>query len=305
LINKSLLITYSKASLAMLFWSLSFVWVKLAYNTYKPLTVVFIRLLIASVLLISLSLIVRKLQRISRKDLPVFILMAFCEPFCYFLGESFGMQLVSASLGALLISLIPVISPLFAFLFLKERVGYLEILGLVLSFAGVSLIMVNQWDSHASLKGLLLMLFAVLSGIGYSLFVRKLTNRYTILSIVTWQSIIGMLLFLPLFLMFEIPTLQYTQFDLSAFQAILALSIFASCGSFLLFTSVIKKIGVVRSNSFTNLIPVLTATFSYFILKESLSTVNVLGILLTISGLYLSQLLRDPIAPITKKDSVI
>jgi len=85
------ILVYIAAVLAMLFWGYSFVWYKIAYLYYKPITVVFLRLIISSLLLMAYIKLSGKVERIEKKDLLLFILMAFCEPFCYFLGESFGM----------------------------------------------------------------------------------------------------------------------------------------------------------------------------------------------------------------------
>lgn len=72
---------------AMLFWSFSFVWVKVAYQAYEPLTVVLLRLVISVVLLFVFSLSIRRLQIPDRKDAGIFLLLALFEPFLYFMGR--------------------------------------------------------------------------------------------------------------------------------------------------------------------------------------------------------------------------
>jgi len=66
--NKSW-ITYGAALLSMIFWSFSFVWVKVVYEAYGPLTTVLFRLILSSGMLLAFTLITRKLQRIKPGDL--------------------------------------------------------------------------------------------------------------------------------------------------------------------------------------------------------------------------------------------
>lgn len=90
--------SYLYAVLAMLFWGLSFVWFKQVVVQYQPITIIFLRLLISGLIIALYLVFTRKLQKIHRKDLKWFLLLAFTQPFCYFLGESFGLKLVSSTI---------------------------------------------------------------------------------------------------------------------------------------------------------------------------------------------------------------
>ena len=82
--NKSW-VPYGAALLSMIFWSFSFVWVKVVYEAYGPLTTVLFRLLISSGLLLLFTVASHKLQKIQPGDLKLFVLLAFFEPFLYFM----------------------------------------------------------------------------------------------------------------------------------------------------------------------------------------------------------------------------
>jgi len=69
----------------------------------------------------------------------------------------------------------------------------------------------------------------------------------------------------------------------------LLLSILASSAAFVLFAQSVKLLGISKSNIFSNLIPVFTATFSYFLIDEQFSVQKLCGILLVITGVYLSE----------------
>ena len=54
----------------------------------------------------------------------------------------------------------------------------------------------------------------------------------------------------------------------------------------------IKNLGIARTNVFVNLIPVLTAIFSFFLLQERFSFLRILGVVIVVTGLMFSQLRR-------------
>jgi len=75
--------TYILAFLAMLFWGMSFVWIKIVYHYYDPLTTIFIRLVTSSALLLLLAWLMKIRIIPKRKDFKAFLFLAFLEPFIY------------------------------------------------------------------------------------------------------------------------------------------------------------------------------------------------------------------------------
>jgi drug/metabolite transporter (DMT)-like permease len=285
-------LAYGKAFLAMLFWSFTFIWIKIALISYHPIEIVFLRLVLANALLFLAVVIMKHKEKPAKEDMLRFMAVAFFEPFCYFLGEANGMQFVSPTLGSLIISTIPIVTFIGAWLFLKEKVSVLLFLGLFISFAGVSVLALESKEIWATLKGVMLLFFAVLGGMFYGITVRKLTLKYETLTIVMWQSFWGMLYFLPLFLVFDAKDFFTMQHSGVGLLTIAAMSVFGSVGAFLLYTGVIRELGVIRSNLTTNLIPVLTALTSFLFLGDRPTFRAIIGILLVITGLIISQL-RD------------
>ena len=74
-----------------------------------------------------------------------------------------------------------------------------------------------------------------------------------------------------------------------SFIPVLKLAVLASILSFIFYAAAIKRLGVIRTNVFINLIPALTAVFAYFILQESFSSYKIAGIIVVIVGVLLSQ----------------
>ncbi len=276
---------------SMLFWAISFIWSKSALEIYNPLTILSFRLILASVLLLGFSKIIGKLNKIEKGDWRYIFLLSFFEPFLYFIGETYGLQLVSPTIAAVIIATIPLFLPYVAWYFFKERVTKYKIYGTILSFIGVLMVIINvNMQLNANTLGVMLLMLAVFSAVGYTATLNKLSHKYNSFTIVSYQSLFGLIGFAPLFFIFDWSDFQQTGFVWQGLQPIILLAVFGSIIAFVLFTHSIKILGVTRSGVFTNGIPVLTSIFSFILLGERLFTLNYIGILIVVVGLFISQI---------------
>ncbi|MDP2338171.1 MAG: DMT family transporter [Bacteroidota bacterium] len=279
------------AILSMIFWSFSFVWIKIVYEAYGPLTTVLFRLLISSGLMLIFTILTRKLQKIKPGDLKLFVLMAFFEPFLYFMGESYGLKYVSATVASVIVATIPLFSPIAAWYFYKEKLSRSNLFGLLITFLGVSLVVIdNSFKFTASPLGISLLFLAVMGAIGYASVLKGISHRYNTFTIITYQNLIGAVLFLPFWFGFEFQDFAQVTFNAKAFGAIIKLAIFASTFSFILFTYSVRNMGINKSNLFINIIPVFVAVFAYLVLGDQLNFHQMIGIAIVISGLFLAQI---------------
>jgi drug/metabolite transporter (DMT)-like permease len=294
---------YFLVILAMIFWGFSFVTFKIANESFRPITIVTLRLFVSIFFLFGFALLFKRLNRIKRKDQKWFLLMAIAEPFFYFLGEAYGLTMVTATIGAVIISTIPLIVPFGAYYLYKEKLTPMNHLGLLISFGGVLLVVLNKSGGLAADPlGILLMFVAVLSAVSYTLIVKKLADDYTPITITAYQSFYGLLMFLPLFLIFELPHLEFRQASTQSILAISYLGVFGSGICFIIMAMAIRELGAAKSNIFANLIPVVTAILSFFLLKEAMPLYKVLGIFIVIVGLLLSQISSLRVNRSSRKD---
>lgn len=279
----------------MLFWAFSFIWFKIANETFRPITIVFLRLVLSIILLSAYLGIKKKFVKIKKEDRKLFLLLALFEPFFYFLGESYGLTYVSATVGSVLISTIPVIATIGAWIIFKERLKVINYIGIIVSFTGILIFILNKEGSLTfNMKGLSLLMLAVFSAAGYNLTLSTLVGSYSPVFIVNVQNTIGAILFLPVFLFSDFSHFITTPFSFNSLVPIIELSIFASCGAFILFAFSVRNMGVTKANVFTNFIPIFTAFFSFLILGDRLTLQNIVGMIIVISGLIMSQLNGRP-----------
>ena len=281
---------YASIVLAMIFWSFSFIWTRIAILSFPPMTLITLRLIIASALLFLLAKGSGKFQRLRRKDIKFFVLLAFFEPFLYYVGETFGLTMVDSTLAAVIISTIPLFAPVLAFLILSERIGWQNILGIVVSLVGVFFVIYEPAGGFkANPWGVALMFLAVFAAICYTTVLRKIPTHYSTLNVIFYQSLLGLAFFMPTFFIIDIQTIQSLHVTNQAILALIMLSVFASVLAFVLFAGAVRRVGVTRTNVFVNLIPVFTAIFSWIIMDEMLSMSKWLAISVVVVGLFISQ----------------
>ena len=275
----------------MIFWGMSFVWSTQVYQNLNPTSTIFFRLVVATIFLTAILFLFRLNEKVKKEHLGLFALAAMFEPFLYFIFEGYGLKNTSPVIGSGIIAMIPLVTPVAARIFLKEHLTPMNIVGFIVSFVGVIVMLLNKnLELTASPKGILFLCGAVLVAVGYSIALIRLTKLYKPLTITWVQNIIGMIYFLPLMLVME-------RFEPSNFANVngyivplVCLGVFCSAIAYSLWAFAFSKLGASRANVYSNLIPVFTAIFSFFIIHESLTANKIIGILVVVTGLILSQL---------------
>lgn len=276
---------------AMVFWGMSFVWSTQVYQNLNPTATIFLRLVIATIFLTTILFLFQINEKIQRKHLGLFAIAAMFEPFLYFIFEGYGLKNTSPVIGSGIIALIPLVTPIAARVFLKERLTPMNIVGFIISFTGVIIMLLNKdLEFTASPKGILFLCGSVIVAVGYSIALIRLTKLYKPLTITWMQNIIGMIYFIPMVFIME-------RFEPSNFANIggyilplVCLGIFCSAGAYALWAFTFSKLGASKANVYSNLIPVFTAIFSYILAIEDMTAFKIIGIAVVVFGLVLSQL---------------
>jgi drug/metabolite transporter (DMT)-like permease len=278
--------------------------IKHALVVLPPFTMIIFRFVPAVVLMLIIGLICRDhplfgLQRLRRQDLPLFLIAGFCQPFLYYLLETFTYQaLDSPTIAETLLSTSPLLSPLFAAVLLRERVTKFNIAGILISTFGVFVLTLAGSSNYSigNYWGILLAFAAVSAAVIDSIMMRKVPAHYTSLSFIFYAQLISLCFFLPIWFVKEGPqTIYNLQFTISNTQLLTALgcvaylTIFASVIAFILFCFALRKVGVTRANAFNNIRPVFTALWMFMFFGEHLPVAKWIGIVLIIFGLFICQ----------------
>ena len=306
------IIPYISVVTAMLIWAGAGIAVKEALVVFTPLTLIVLRFTIAVILMLSIGLLFRQneivgLQRIDKKDIPLFLLGGLFQPFLYFIFETYTYQsFASPTIAEALLSTQPVLAPIFAFVLLREKVTRNNIIGILLSTVGM-LMLLAMGDGQLAMgnsplpmgKGVILALLTVSMSVSYSVILRRIPARYSPLSIVFYVQSISLVLFYILWgVMGEWRSVmgdgRWAIGDglLAMGDGLLAvvyLAVFASVAAFVLFCYTVRQIGVTRANIFNNVRPVFTAILMWIIFGEILPVWKLVGIAVIIIGLFVSE----------------
>ncbi len=281
-------------TLAMVFYGISFPATRLVLEVYNPVTIITFRLIVSSLFLMVMNLAVNGKHALpAAGDLPLFLLIALFQPFLYFLFETYGLKSVSAAVTSVIIATMPVATPLFARVLIKEELTVQNIIGAVISFLGVVLLVASSihglGGNDVSAFGIVLIFGAMISAVLYTIAVRKLPVHYSPITITAVQNSIGLLFFLPLFLVMESPTAFAVRPDSATVAAILVLALFASSLAFIFLNYGIQRLGPTRANGFVNLIPVVTAITAYLFFDETFTVMKIAGMVVVLVGVMISQ----------------
>jgi drug/metabolite transporter (DMT)-like permease len=285
---------FAALTATMLFWAFSFVWTKVAFTVFTPISTIWLRLVISSLFIFGYLALTKRLQPLKRGDIKWLLALSFFQPFLYFMGESNGLNYIPSTMGSVIVSTIPLLAPIPGVLFMNERFSWLNVAGIVISFAGVGLILFeNGLKLTAPIQGILFMALAVFAALAYSVVIKRMGNRYSPVNLVAWQNLLGVGFFFPFFYFNEWNRFVATPVTGDAIGALLLLAVFASSFAFIFFAYGISRIGVTRANVFANMIPVFTAIFAWMVLDEALTLKKLAGIAIVIGGLFISQLRKQ------------
>ncbi len=291
--NRPLARTYTLTILAIILWGFSFVWTNDIIQKGIPVfTFLFIRLALAGSLLFAFAKITDKLQKIAKKDVKYLILMAFFEPFIYFIGETYGIKATdSAVLSAVIIATIPIASLFVEKIFYKVPYTVYKVLGTALTLPGIVMVIMKSGESTSvgHYWGIALLFLAVAGATGYSSVVRKLSGNYNPVTITTYQFVIGAAFFLPFFLGWGLDGVNSTLFSREVMVPLISLAVLCSCVAFLFWVNSIKDLGMTRTNIFSALIPAVSAVGAAMLGQEEITLMSAIGIAVVTAGVIIAQ----------------
>ena len=278
---------------SIVLWGMSYIWSDQLIRLEIPVFyIVCIRSLVAGLVLLGINLLVGNSIRIRKKDWPKFLLLSFCEPFIYFVCETYGVKLTeSPTCSALVIASAPIFSVIAGIVLFKEKFNWVNIIGILICLAGLLLVTheATAVGDHF-IAGVFMLLVAVLSEVGYASVTKSLSTHYKPMVIVQYQFLIGGVMLLPFF-----GTAGLKHYDAvlymswAVWRPILCLAVLCSSIAFTLWASTIKNLGVARASIFLAVIPVVTALISAVSGTEILTPFQWTGIGIAFVGLTLTQ----------------
>lgn len=274
--------------IAMFFWGISFVVIKVGLNEgVPPMTLNAIRFTISAIIIYPLFKTREPATRISKKELPSLLFAGVFGVALYFFFETIGVQYTTASNASLIIASIPIFTMLTEVVVFKKRVSIVPVAGIFLSLIGVYLLITQAAQSsqgNNTLIGNLLMLGACLSWVAYVIVTKKVVKQYSGLALTTYQIIFGAVLLCPLALL---EMNSWKPISLLAWGSILFLAVTCSVISYICYNYALKHISSIIVSTYLNLLPVISVICGVLLLGESISLMQGVGGLIVIASIML------------------
>ena len=292
-VHPSKLLTYIASIFAITLWGMSYIWTdKLIALNIPIFYFVFVRILLAGIILFLFNTAYGRIKRIQKQDWPKFLLLAFFEPFIYFICETFGLKVTgSPTISAMVIATIPIFSIGAGMIFFKEKVNFINIIGIIFSLVGIVMVAMAKGElGEHFIWGIVLLLIAVISEVGHASITKSLAGNYSSQIIVMYQFLIGSVYLFPLFIWKGLNGFNAERyFSPEVWYPLICLAVLCSSLAFSLWVSTIKNLGVAKSSIFSALIPVAAAIIAWVLGHEYLNSRQWIGIVVSAAGVILSQ----------------
>lgn len=287
---KSKALYHGLALFTVLVWATTFVSSKtLIVHGIPPAEIFFVRFLLAYICIIPFARKGLWCRSVSHELLM--LVLGVTGGTAYFLFENTALKFTAAGNVCLLVSSTPLFTAIISLWLAKgERLTMRLVIGSLLAFAGVALVVVNDW-SHMQirLRGDVLALMAALMWAFYQILVKRAFAHYSIIFVT--RKIFGYgVLSILLYFMFAPPTVEYSAFlQPVVIGNLLFLGIIASCLCFFTWNVVIEHVGSVVSSNYLYLQPLIAAAASAVILDEPITWAMAGGMVLIVTGVYLAE----------------
>jgi drug/metabolite transporter (DMT)-like permease len=279
---------------ATLFWAGNFMVGKLAFlESIPPMTLVFLRWSLVWIILLPFTYKeILKNKDIILNNLPLLFFLALTSvglfnSFTYL--SLVHTQVINASLFN---TAIPAIIILLCFIFKIEKTNSFQIIGLILAVFGI-LSIITKLDLNILLslnfnKGDLIMIGGVISWGLYSAFLKKKKFTLPLLTLVHVLCTFGLIFIFPQFY-YEYSQGQFIKFDINLVYILIFLALFPSIGSYYCWAGAVSIIGANRAGIFLSLIPLFSTIMAITYFKEQFQFFHLIGAILIILGLFLSN----------------
>ena len=290
--RKPTIIDYSLLCFLALIWSSAFFNIKIATESFGPVTIAFLRVFLASIPLIILCNIKNIKIEVFSKDWYWFALIGFVNLVIPFFFISYGIKAVQSNLAAILMSSTPLTSTILGHYFTKnEKFNLIKTIGVLIGFSGIVYlfsdnILINENNFYSALLILSGATGYVVGGV-LTLKISNKRNENVTTSICIWASII----LLPLTMIFEQPW-NSTPNTLSIISVVY-LGLVSTGLAWLLRFSILKKNGLIFQSQVSFLIPIFGIILGYIFLKELITPKIIVSVVLVLVGIYLAKKSND------------
>ena len=275
-------------------WALQFTCIKLTQDQVGPYFTVWGPMLLSTIFLLPFVLKDFKKEKRDFKDILVFTPLALFGAFIAQVFMTWGTQYSLASNAAIVTLSLPVITGLFAFLVLKEKMNKIRWISFIIAIVGVVLCStgdIREMDfSSKYALGNLLIFLAIVGNAYYNVGIKKISKRYTEMEMVFFTYVIMVILLTPLVLYYESDVFaRIPSFTQQTWVGMSLLTFFHNFLSMVLFFKALKVLDAIQVALSNYLITFIGLPVAAIWLDEKLNASTIIGgILVFVSTLVIT-----------------
>lgn len=266
-------------------WGMSFMFMRTATPEFGAVALVAARTGIAALVLFPLVVFKKQLSAVKQHWRPILVvgLVNTAIPFCLF---SYAVVSLGAGLGSILNATAPMFATMVAFVWLKERLTPLAMLGLLIGFIGVAVLSVTRSGLQGDIA--IVPIGAALSatfayGVAACYTKQKLTGVST-LAVATGSQVFASVMLAPLAIIFWPAQSPSTE----AWGQTIVLGIACTAVAYILYFRLIANVGASKAMTVAYLIPVFGVLWGMLFLNEVVTSSMLVGAALVLLGVSLT-----------------
>jgi len=279
------LIDFTLLSILALIWASAFFNIKIATESFGPVTIAFLRVFFGSIPVLLLCFFKKiKIEAFS-KDWYWFALIGFVNLVAPFFLIAYGIKSVQSNLAAILMSTTPLSSTILGHFFTKnEKFNFIKTFGILIGFSGIVYLFSDNFLINDSnfVSALLILLGSTCYVIGgvLTLKISQKKNENVTGSILIWAVII----LIPIVSIIEKP--WNTSASMESTISVIYLGFVSTGLAWLLRFRILKNNGLIFQSQVSYLIPIFGIILSYVFLKEMITSKIIVSLLAVLVGLY-------------------
>ncbi len=273
-------------------WAATFSVIKYGMREIDPLPFAAVRFLVSAALLLIWVWAAEGRPVIRREDWLWVTLVGLTGIGVYQIFFMVGLNLTTASNSSLLLATAPVWTAIVAFASRQERVSPLQVVGILLSFAGVGFIikagggeLAVSWQNF---RGDILTVIAAILTAAAAVISRRPLRRYSSLRVMSISVLCGSLFLLP-FAWPQLVATEWAHVSLSAWLALAYSSILGAVIAYVIWFKSIGEIGATRTVVYNTLIPPIAVFIAMLTLGERFTPLQALGGVVVLVGVGLTR----------------
>lgn len=292
--------TYLWLATVPLTWGFNFVALKILYHApfnFNVAGLLTARYVLMVPVLLGLLLLTERNLHIRREDWAYLAVFSFFTVGIYQYLFAMAIQKTSAGESALLISSAPIFTFLITTILGWERFSVMGLVGVVFGFAGIALVIFGG-DASANIPsthvlGDLIMIAGAILWASYAIFSKPLLRHYSPLKVTAWAHTLGAIMIVPIGFT-QAMRIDWLHLAPLGWGCTLYFAWLAGVYGFVVWYRGVRVIGSSKTMLFQYCVPPVALVVGYFALKESPSLLQTLGVIITLSGVYIASHARKP-----------